>query len=560
LSLLAIAIFKKPGQHGVIESQTMDMTNMRPPVGAVPVAVASVQMRTVQQVVTYTGTVRAFTDEDVVARTSGRISAMHVYPGDRVRRGQLLVQLDDRNSEYSARAEEARLGGEAAQHNVRIAEQEREQRTEEAEAQAAQLKQMQQEVADAKANLEYWQKEIVREEKLLRGQVISKDEYDKELAQYKSAKAKLGEAGQRVAESKEKLEAAREAIDVASHHITHQEALARQARATARVAAIIESYTRMTASDNGVVTERVVSPGVLVSPGQVLLRIAHIDRVRMQASVASVDAGRARIGDPVVVRATQDGPIIATTAVSAVFPAADPSARTTIVEAIVPNPGYRLIPGQYVVMDIATDSRTALSVPNSAIVWLNGQANVWRVANTTPRIAQLVAVTTGLSDRLGTEVTAGLRPGDLVIYKGQADLQPGTPVVPTEWTTTGPKALPSVEQTGALRLEASNKWLLTHGGKQYIVELTMSNIPVNGGNNALVVTVKDKAGKPLPGIPVDVKFSMPAMNMGGPEVTGQTGGDGKVPLSGHFMSGPWHAEITVGTKAQENFAVDIEVL
>src|SRR5947208_421179 len=84
--------------------------------------------------------------------TWGRISAMHVYPGDRVRRGQLLVQLDDRNSEYRARAEEARLGGEAAEHNVRIAEQEKEQRTEEAEAQAAQFKQMQQQVANEKAN------------------------------------------------------------------------------------------------------------------------------------------------------------------------------------------------------------------------------------------------------------------------------------------------------------------------------------------------------------------------------------------------------------------------
>src|SRR3990167_4948738 len=116
---IIVAVFKKPGQMSVLESQAMDMSVMVPPRGAVPVAIAKATVESVSGSVTYTGTVQAFTDEDIYPRVTGRIVNMPVYAGDRVRAGQMLVQLDPSdNSEYAARREEAGSAEDAAMHNA----------------------------------------------------------------------------------------------------------------------------------------------------------------------------------------------------------------------------------------------------------------------------------------------------------------------------------------------------------------------------------------------------------------------------------------------------------
>lgn len=113
----------------VIESQAMDMTAMKPTRGAIPVAIAAVKEDELDASVTYTGAVQAFEDEDVYPRITGRIVAMPVYPGDRVKPGQLLVQLDPAvNSEYSAKLQESQYAADAAVHNSSIAKEELTQR------------------------------------------------------------------------------------------------------------------------------------------------------------------------------------------------------------------------------------------------------------------------------------------------------------------------------------------------------------------------------------------------------------------------------------------------
>jgi RND family efflux transporter MFP subunit len=561
LSILIVTMFKNPNQMGVIESQSMDMTNMRPPQGAVPVAVAKVEYRNVGQVLTYTGTVRAYEDQDVVARVAGQLSNLLVYPGDRVQRGQVIARLDAGSSEYAARAREARLAAEAAEHNVRIAEEELQQRRQESEAIRAQIRQAEHEVAAAQADVSYWKPEIVRQSRLLEAKVVSQEEYDRELARSKTADATLAQARQRVVEQKNRYESAVEAIDAAKHHVPHQQALAEQARAAAHASEIVSGYTTIRAMGNGVVTQRVVSPGVLVQPGQLIARIAIIDRVRVQASVARSDAQDIDIGDSVQIRSSQSSTDFVPATVTAVFPAADPTARTTIVESVVPNPGYNWLPGEFVVMDITANARWALTVPTSAIVRLNGQAHVWKAVGDRQKTVQLIRVETGSAGAAYTQIVSGIREGDQVVFQGHANLQPGMTVVATEWTAEGPRALPTAAESGAVRLDSNNNWTLKHNLKDMTAEITMETKPVKGANNSIVLTLRDKHGMAMKGVPVKTKTSMPSMNMQGPNLNGTTDGSGTVRLKTFFMSGPWHieAEIGAGAKAQK-FEFDIEVL
>src|SRR5207247_7713663 len=78
----------------VIEAQAMDMTVMKPPVGAVPVAAMAAQRQPIEATVRYTGSAVAFTDQELSPRVTGWITWMPFYPGQRVRRGQLLARLD----------------------------------------------------------------------------------------------------------------------------------------------------------------------------------------------------------------------------------------------------------------------------------------------------------------------------------------------------------------------------------------------------------------------------------------------------------------------------------
>jgi len=76
---------------------------------AVPVEVAAVERRAISSYVETQGTLEAEREVDLVARTSGPIVELAVEEGDKVRRGQLLARLDDRELKARTAVSEAAL-------------------------------------------------------------------------------------------------------------------------------------------------------------------------------------------------------------------------------------------------------------------------------------------------------------------------------------------------------------------------------------------------------------------------------------------------------------------
>lgn len=391
ICVIIVQVFKKPGQMSVIESQAMDMNAMVPPRGAVPVEIARVERQTIAGSVTYTGTVQAFTDEDVYPRITGRITAMPVYAGDRVRKGQLLVQLDPvESSEYSAKREEAASAEDAAMHNAGIAKSEFAQKKYEFEASQEAEKSAQKIMEEAEANLAYWKPELDRQSALLKAQVVSLDEYQKEFAELKAAEAKVEQGRAKLNEAIKAKKASQAAFEAMVHHVGHQSSAVRQARAALKTATIYEKYTKIVAQEDGVVTKRVISPGVVVNPGMLILKIAHMKKVRVQAEVASEDAENIDVGDPVYIKGSEKSGDEIKASVTAVFPAADPASRTITVEALIDNTRggsassvsqYKFLPGQYLIMRIVTGQRESLTIPTSAVIWREGRPQAWKVTS-----------------------------------------------------------------------------------------------------------------------------------------------------------------------------------
>ncbi len=143
-----------------------------------------------------------------------------------------------------------------------------------------------------------------------------------------------------------------------------------ESTATLTAARTVRGYTEIRASKPGKVIQRAVSPGVLASPGMLILRVAQIDRVRLQAYVTEKDLKWMRVGDPVEACHPRLPGGALSARITSVFPASDPATHTAIVEALVTNPREVLAPGDAVTLKITTHPREdVITVPSSAIVY-----------------------------------------------------------------------------------------------------------------------------------------------------------------------------------------------
>jgi RND family efflux transporter MFP subunit len=100
----------------------------------VPTAPRVVRVQTVKQDPTageqaYTGIVRARYESDLAFRVGGKVVARIVEVGDRVRPGQILLQLDPRDYELAVKVAEAELATADAEFKQSTAEEERTRRT-----------------------------------------------------------------------------------------------------------------------------------------------------------------------------------------------------------------------------------------------------------------------------------------------------------------------------------------------------------------------------------------------------------------------------------------------
>ena len=299
---------------------------------AFPVTLATVEQGAVRGTVAYTGSVAAYNEEDVYARVTGRILEMAVYPGDAVKAGQVVARLDD--LELTSRVQEADAAAASAHAN-------RAQMDADLAASRYAITQAEKELATAEAEAGYQQSVATRDERLLSKGAVSQQEADNTRALAAAAQARVGAARARIEQAKALETSAQRKLEAA-------DAIVLQGQAQARTAQVVWDYVNIRVTTAGNVVKRLVAPGVLVQPGTPVLKIVQVDQVRLQANVGEQDLAGIRVGSPVTVLLAGNAGEPRTAKVSSISPFVDPGARTALVEAVVPNPGRRLLPGQYI--------------------------------------------------------------------------------------------------------------------------------------------------------------------------------------------------------------------
>lgn len=296
----AVTHFRRPGSMSVIEAQAMDMSVMKPPVGAVPVEVATVSRGILNGGTSYTGSVLAFNDAQIAARVTGRIIEMPVYPGARVRRGQLLVRLD--SEELRAKENTARFAREAASQDRLIAGDEADAALAAqsgARAEAARTQGQTQEnaatIGGAEAAVRVAESEV---EAARQGVSSAQSDVEAARADKRMAQANVTETGAGLSDARGEVEAARAAAQQARERLPQVQSDVEAARADVRFAQNKRDRSAELLKQGAISREEFQSDDAALQNANAKLDSALAKVRETQADIAGADANvrRAQAG------------------------------------------------------------------------------------------------------------------------------------------------------------------------------------------------------------------------------------------------------------------------
>ena len=345
------------------------------------VRVARAAVADVSDVFEAGGVVQARANALLLSRLMAPVREVRVRPGDRVRAGQALVLLDDRD--LAADARRARAGGAAAEQGEVAARSQRE---------------------GALAQLTLARATHRRVAGLHAKKSATDQELDQATAALRAAEAQLAAATARETEAGSAVESARAGSEAAE--------------ATA-------SFAVITAPFDGVVTEKLVEVGTLAAPGTPLVRVEDVREFRLDVRVDASRAGFVRPGDPVPVTIeTRSGDTVVSGRVAEVARAVEADARAFLVKISLPD-GVDVRSGTFGRARLPGARRAALTVPSEAVVRHGQVASVFVVDQ---QRARLRLVNVGPEAEGRTEVLAGLVDGETVVVAPPAQLADGRAV------------------------------------------------------------------------------------------------------------------------------------
>ena len=262
-----------------------------------------------------TGHVEA-TETRIAPEVGGRILTLTVKEGDRVTPGQVVMTLDTRDVALAMDRAKAERAGADAQLRLILAGA----RQEDIRQAQAQIETARAELSAAKAELEAAQQDLERFETLLRNNSGSRKQRDDAATRRDVARDRLASLDSRVRNAEEALAKLRagarpEEVDAAR---------ARVAAVDAQIATLQKSAgdATVTSPVGGIVTEKLVEAGELISPRAPALLVVDLDRAWADVFVPEPAVPRIALGQPATIHTDAGGAPLAGT-VSYISPKAE---------------------------------------------------------------------------------------------------------------------------------------------------------------------------------------------------------------------------------------------
>jgi RND family efflux transporter MFP subunit len=287
------------------------------------------------------GSITPLTEAYLYARATGYVKKRYVDIGDRVHQGQLMAEIEAPD-----------LDQQVAQGRAALAQSEE------------QLRQARSDLEDSRSQLELAKVTWDRYQVLVSHGAISRQEADQQFATYRSAKANVSSAQANVSAAEQTVSGSRANVE--------------------RLVAL-QSFEKLRAPFDGVVTARNFDVGALISggggtqstsatqapgggSGSELFRVAQIRTLRILIYVPQENAPTIHVGQPATVFVEEFSKQFHGS-VTRTANSVDPTARTLLTEVQVPNPQQVLLPGMYAQVQLSTArSNPPLLVPGDSII------------------------------------------------------------------------------------------------------------------------------------------------------------------------------------------------
>jgi HlyD family secretion protein len=418
----------------------------------VTVQTGKVQRLDLASVVSASGEIRPKTYVNIGANAFGKITKLYVTEGARVKKGQLLAQLENVQSGADVNATKASL--EVAQ----------------ADAIAADAG-MRTSVADlnrAKSDLERTKLDWDRAQGLYKEALIAKSEYDSRKAAWETADAGLAQAQARLSQAKAQKDSADRRISQSRANLT-------------RVSDVLQKTTYAAPFD-GMITNLPVREGETVvigiqnSPGSTLMSIADMSVITAEVKVDETDIVNVKLGQPgevtidaipkktfkgVVTEIGNNAIVRSTGVATSQQTTASQEAKDFKVVVTLQDPPVNLRPGLSATAKITTATRNSvLTIPIQALTIRHqsdldpkgdskgsvqaagpqkdasqskdkDKAEIQGVFVIRNRKAEFVPVETGITGTTDIEVVKGPKEGDVIVtgsYKVLRTMRPGSGV------------------------------------------------------------------------------------------------------------------------------------
>src|SRR5688572_23322765 len=296
---------------------------------------------------------------DVAPRTAGRLLNVNVQMGDRVRRGQVLAKVEDREIVEQVRAAEA--SQEVAKATIRQRE----------------------------ADLNVSQLNFERSKNLFSRGLLAKQALDDAESRYLASVAQL---------------------DLSKAQLSQNDARLQELR-------INLQHTSVTSPVDGFVGKRNVDPGAMVNTNTAIASVVDISRLKLVVNVVEKDLRMVTAGDSGVVEVDAYPGEKFSGRIARVAPVLDPATRTASIEIEVPNGDQRLKPGMYARISLTVEERkNTLVAPKNAVIDFENKRGVWMPSDETR--ARFVPVELGIEGTDTVEIVAGLKEGDQFVTTG----------------------------------------------------------------------------------------------------------------------------------------------
>ena len=181
---------------------------------------------------------------------------------------------------------------------------------------------------------------------------------------------------------------------------------------------------------DGVVGLRNISVGALVRPGDLIATIDDDSVMKLDFSVPSSFLPALQPGTAIEARTAAFRDRKFSGEIRGVASRIDPVTRTVVVRAEIPNPERLLKPGLLMSVEVVSNRRDAVVVPEEALLPV-GNRNFVMVVEQTPEgpLGRRREVTVGARRPGAAEITSGLREGEVVVTHGALKASDGAPIV-----------------------------------------------------------------------------------------------------------------------------------